>query len=106
MATSGALDTLSTPRIMRQNRSEFPAMDLGGWLRRLGLEQYGAAFREDIKGSGMRPENFLHPFMVSLTDQCRGIKQTSRLRRFRFVHDAKEKCPLEAAQHRWVTMMI
>jgi len=47
-------------------------MDLGGWLRRLGLEQYGAAFRENIKGSGMRPENFLHPFMVSLTDQCRG----------------------------------
>ena len=32
---------------MRRWASWGAAMDLGGWLRRLGLEQYEASFREN-----------------------------------------------------------
>ncbi|MGV7219446.1 SAM domain-containing protein [Bradyrhizobium sp. UFLA05-112] len=30
-------------------------MDLGGWLRRLGLEQYEAAFRENVINDTVLP---------------------------------------------------
>src|SRR6516162_867029 len=32
-----------------------PAMDIGGWLRRLGLEQYEAAFRENKVDDAVLP---------------------------------------------------
>ena len=37
----------SVSPIMRAGRRQGAIMDLGGWLRSLGLEQYEAAFREN-----------------------------------------------------------
>ena len=33
-------------------------MDIGGWLRSLGLERYEAAFREDERSLGILPATF------------------------------------------------
>src|SRR6516164_781941 len=47
---SGPQPVISLDRLFRLGDHTVPrgtAMDLGGWLRRLGLEQYEAAFREN-----------------------------------------------------------
>ena len=43
--------------IMRAERSWVGTMDVGGWLRSLGLEQYKAAFRENAIDEGLLARN-------------------------------------------------
>jgi hypothetical protein len=89
-------------------------MDLGGWLRRLGLEQYEAAFRENAIDDTVLPnltEDHLREIGIPLGARLKLLKAIgalgTRAEATRPSADAASPGPpVDAAERRQVTVMF
>jgi SAM domain (Sterile alpha motif) len=72
---TGAMDSLACQDHDRRSEMRGAVMDLGSWLRGLGLDQYEAAFRENEIDAAVLPNptaEDLKDLGVGIVEFCRG----------------------------------
>ena len=105
---------------MRREANRGAAMDVGGWLRRLGLEQYEAAFRENDIDDAVLPrlthENLKELGVASLGHRVKLLDAIAALRNnasgnapsvdAATTSSAANRHPEDRAERRQVTVMF